>query len=173
MTEIIDRPQILTPSMSRRPEVQEAYDQHTYDKHIHNDTSCDLCRLVEDRNTQLGKNILGLLSKNWTIVENEFPYFHYDGFEIVKHHLLIPKQHNAELANMHVFAQLGYVQALKRIVKSREYHVVVNRAPHSDGSSVPAHMHTHLMRQGSRITEQHYSERNNISTVEFRSRPDA
>lgn len=48
MTEIIDRPNTISRSPYRLPEVQADYDTYRDHKHELGDTSCDMCRLAQE-----------------------------------------------------------------------------------------------------------------------------
>jgi diadenosine tetraphosphate (Ap4A) HIT family hydrolase len=175
MTEIIDRPSALNLSPYRAPDTQAAYDAHRENKHEAGNDSCDMCRLAGEK--KLAHGVLDLISPGVSIIKNNFGYRLHDsddrgdGFELVRHDLLIPNKHHASMSDLPPEVFQAFVDTLKNALNSDLYNGMFSRTPDSDGSSIKDHLHFHLYRTGRRVEEWHFSRPKGINDVRFKGDP--
>lgn len=168
MTEIIDRPRTLAPAIGRSEATQARYNEHWLQKSLSGDTSCDLCRTAEEkpRAIKIGGKTLELVEKHIALVDNDYPYVVYDGYEVFEHRMVVPKSHHAELKDFFPEEYAGYMGAMAIIMQ--EYDLTFTRSPQNNGSSIKGHLHTHAMKLGRRVEELSYSKNDGINLVRFK-----
>jgi hypothetical protein len=158
----------LPPSIARSEEDQ--YCNHVAMKRSMGDTSCDMCRLTagdwtpDDRIDELALD-LSAEYPDVAIIPNSFPYDAYDGQEIRKHHLLVPLGHVASVQLLHTDVRAQFFELMVR--SSEIYDLSMTRTPQNPTTSIPGHLHTHLMVGGSRITKFDYDQTENRRVVMF------
>lgn len=177
MTEIIDRPQISqihTPSSHfnissfRDPETQAAYFDHRERKQALLDDSCDMCE--RPNKEKINKGLLEIIEKDFSLFENDFAYFHYDGFKVTDHDLLVPKEHISDLRKLSPDAKAALMEALMYVDATQAYDLYLKRGPESAASSIPAHAHYHLMNldQTQKVIQHTFCDECNVVSTSFK-----
>lgn len=165
----------FVPAIGRSIAVQEQYIKHLQEKRELGDTSCDLCGTVERQNhdklyPSIGGRAIILTNQNFTLVENDFPYEAYDGQQIRKHHLLVPREHidfdaiKRDRTLRHDFAD-AEAEALD--LANGAYGTVMARTSGSLASSIKTHAHEHLFVTGEPVIEHHFSVENGLNDFRF------
>lgn len=146
----------LPPSIARSPEAQREYEAHDHAKRIAGDESCDMCRLgaeVWTPEDHIDEQVLSISEQypDVSVIQNTFPYDSYDGQRIRKHHLLIPLGHVASIGLLSQSVREQYIELMIRC--DEFYDLSVRRTPGNATTSIPGHLHGHLMQGGPRIVE--------------------
>lgn len=153
------------PAIGRSIEMQQRYIEHHAAKHSRGDTSCDLCSAVLRQETaslypQLHCEDIQLEDKHFALVINDYPYFTYDGQEVLAHHMLVPRQHMGSpravlLDNTFSKAKLEAMRSIE-LLTDGYYNATLTRSSSRPSSSVQAHDNTHYFHFGHPVTEQHF-----------------
>lgn len=124
-------------SMERRPEVDDAYKAQIkrLNEQYNGNPPCPLC-------TEGSERIIIEDCGTMCVIENDFPYSVFDGLELEKHLMLVPKRHLATFADYNDQEQRDYWRALTDY-GTRGYNSMT-RSTRSHARSVPDHLHTHL-----------------------------
>lgn len=126
---------------------------------------------------KVAHGVLDLVSPGVSIIKNSFGYVLHDsidrgdGFEIVRHDLLIPDGHYASMSDLPPKILSAFVDTLSRALKSDMYNGSFTRSPDSDGSSIKDHLHFHLYQSGRPVDEWYYSRQRGINKVRFKDDP--
>ncbi len=161
---------VLT-SQHRNAGVQAAYMEHITRKNQAGDTSCDMCRLITDRQVQLElpqtADNTAPVFETVCIIENEFPYENNDGRKVELHHMIVPKAHYSKATELPLETQAELHATLDYLLDSGTYDSAYTRSTYSPTSSVPLHLHTHLFKFGPKVTRQLFDPANNLNEISF------
>ena len=160
----------LPPSIARSQEVQGEYEEHYHAKLIAGDESCDMCRLGAEGWTpedDIDEQVLNISEQypDVSVIQNSFPYDSYDGQRIRKHHLLIPLGHVASIGLLSQSVREQYDELMIRC--DEFYDLWVRRTPGNVTTSIPGHLHSHLMQGGPRIVEFTYNKATGLRHIAF------
>lgn len=165
---------LLPPSIHRNKEVQAAYIDHVARKEANDDTSCDMCRLIQTNPLEINfhDNITGspFNSRNLTytcVITNEYPYNVYDGRHPTSHHMLVPKEHYPQMSSLPEEVKQELRNTHDTLLDNGIYDGSFTRSTYSATSSVPAHLHIHLIKLGPAVIKQHYDAAAQQNEVEF------
>jgi diadenosine tetraphosphate (Ap4A) HIT family hydrolase len=114
---------------------EKRYAQHR--KEIHSKTECIFCDY-----TMKDKSFISE-TKSFKIIDNIFPYTHWDGQGVLDHIMVVPKKHTDTLSDLTSYEAVEYVELIASY-ESRGYSVY-SRAPDSTRKTV-IHQHTHLIK---------------------------
>lgn len=164
-------PRVLT-SQHRSAEVQAAYMRHIAAKNESGDTSCDMCRLIAEKQIQIspaqnGQDISMPSFDTVCIIENEFPYENNDGRQVISHHMLVPKEHFSKASELPASTRSELHETLDMLLDSGTYDSAYTRSTYSPTSSVPLHLHTHLFKFGAKVTKQLFDPSNGVNEILF------
>lgn len=159
-------------SQHRKASVQDAYMQHIARRNETSDTSCDMCRLIEEKpiqpdTIQGAQHLVAPALKEVCIIENEFPYENNDGREVVLHHMLVPREHHSKSTELPASTRGELHDTLDGLLDSGAYDSAYTRSTYSPTSSVPLHLHTHLFKFGAKVSKQLFDPANNINEIVF------
>ena len=162
---------VLT-SQHRNANVQAAYMQHIARRNQTADTSCDMCRLIQEKpihpeSLQSPQELAPLAMNEVCIIENEFPYENNDGREVVLHHMLVPKEHHSKSTELSASTRRELHDTLDELLGCGTYDSAYTRSSYSPTSSVPLHLHTHLFKFGAKVSKQVFDPANNINEIVF------
>lgn len=162
-------------AIGRTIATQERYVRHLDTKRRLGDISCDLCVAParQSANHELprinGEEFL-YSNEYFAFINNDYPYFAYDGQEVVAHHMLLPKAH---IGNRAILLDKHWRDAKAEAMSELEaqtdgyYHATLTRSSSSPASSIQAHDHTHYFSFGAPIIEQHFSIADHRNDVAF------
>ena len=77
------------------------------------------------------------------ILRNDFPYFHWDDFEVADHLMIMPIRHIGSLADFNKIEANDFFDVLQEY--EAKHYSVYSRAP-SNTSRTQVHLHTHLIK---------------------------
>ena len=166
------------PAIGRDIPTQEEYLRHLEAKRAQDDRSCDLCSAVT-RQGETGRYPIvngepfGLINDHFALIENDFPYFAYDGRKVEAHHMLLPRIHVGNRAVLlDRLLRHAEVDALSEIQERTgdHYSAYLTRSSSSPSSSIQEHEHMHLFHLGPAVVAQVFSIANRRNDVTFSDR---
>lgn len=149
--------------MHRSADVQRAYVEHIEKRNSTNDTSCDICRMIEEKPVTLEGRELNYVC----IVENEFPYMNNDGREVVLHHMIVPRDHCAKNAELSDEVRKELHDTIDALLDDGTYHSAYSRSSYNPAVSVPLHLHTHLFKFGAKVQRQVFDPASGLVDIQF------
>lgn len=140
------------------------------------DESCDICRLVDTHPQNIaftdpitGNPVSSEIFEDVCVVENTFPYLVYDGRKVIRHHLLVPKEHASTASALDPSSSAQFHALVDLLLDSGTYHVSFTRSTFSATTTIPGHLHTHLVILGEPVSRQIFDAQTGQNDVVFSS----
>ncbi len=114
---------------------EKSYAAHR--KNVHAKVGCIFCDYEESGQSYKDQ------TKSFVIINNIYPYSHWDGQGVLDHLLVVPKKHTDTLSDLDSNEAIEYVNLIASY-ESKGYSVY-SRAPASNRKTV-IHQHTHLIK---------------------------
>lgn len=153
-------------SMHRNSTVQGEYLAHIARRTEENDDSCDMCRLINERPVEV-EPASELPLTNVCIIENDFPYENNDGRKVIKHHMIVPREHFSKNSELTEETRKELHDTIDALLDSGAYHSAYSRSSYNPATSVPLHLHTHLFKFGPKLTKQLFDPANGVNEITF------
>jgi diadenosine tetraphosphate (Ap4A) HIT family hydrolase len=106
-------------------------------KEIHSKTDCIFC------DYSVGDESFLRETKSFKIIDNIFPYTHWDGQGVLDHIIVVPKKHTDTLSDLSSYEAIEYVEIISSY--ENQGYSVYSRAKTSTRKTV-VHQHTHLIK---------------------------
>lgn len=128
----------MKKASSRSRRVQKQYDAHR-DKLIRKhgaNPPCSLCNLGSREALEVGSYL--------SVVANSFPYEKFDSQSVAGHYMIVPHRHAAQVKDLAVKEQAEYLRLQAKYLDLG--YSMYTRSVHNRTSTIPAHLHTHLLK---------------------------
>lgn len=168
----------MLTSMHRTVDVHTRYLEYIQHKLETSDTSCDICKLVDNNPINIAYTDKKSKKTHDTktlahvcVIQNEFPYSIYDGRYVKTHHMLAPIKHYATSSELPREVKEELRDTQDTLLDSGVYDGSFVRSTYSPTSSVPGHLHIHLVKLGPKVVKQDFDGRIGKNDIEYEDLP--